>query len=211
MIKVISFDIGGTLLKSNEERGDKYSLKALTELLKLPHNLVRDAYKDVFQKNKGTFEKLVSMFCNKLNIQPNDEINTFFKNKFSDSEEKILASDLTVLRQLKEQGYKIILFSNSCCLIKSTIKESVKNIVDDIFYSFDLGYTKSDKESYKFIENKMGYRSNEFLHIGDTLKSDYLKPIENGWNALYYGKIDDLKIKNIIDLREIFNYLEDNK
>ena len=51
MIKVISFDIGGTLIQN--ESDDKYNLKSLSEMIKLPYDIVRDSYKSIFQKKKG--------------------------------------------------------------------------------------------------------------------------------------------------------------
>ena len=108
-------------------------------------------------------------------------------------------------------GYKIIFFSNSCCLSNNNINSEVLNIIDSIFYSYDLGYTKSDSESYRYIEKVLGNDSNEFLHIGDTLSSDYIKPLENGWNALYYGDIDNEDVISIKNLAEVLFYLKDNK
>ena len=205
MIKVISFDIGGTLIKNEKE--DKYTINNLANLLNMPYEIVREAYKQVFQKTTGTFQELVVNFCKLLNIPVTDQINNFFHQKFKTTEETISKEDIDLLKEIKQNGYKIILFSNNCCLIKTTIKNKVSGIVDEIFYSFDLGYTKSDDESYKYIENKMGYKSNEFLHIGDTLKSDYLKPKSNGWNALYYGNTDDESIEHIDNLHSVLKYI----
>ena len=207
MIKVVSFDIGGTLLRDNNEDAATYSIKALTNLVDKDKDLVRDAYKDIFQKTKGTFEELVNAFCEKLNIKVTKELTEFFKHKFDVLDEQISVSDLELLKEIKDKGYKVILFSNNCCLVKSTIKDSLKDIVDGIYYSFDLGYTKSDKESYQYIEKELNCKPEEFLHIGDTLKSDYLKPISFGWNALFYGTSDDDTIKCITDLKDIFKYL----
>jgi len=75
--------------------------------------------------------------------------------------------------------------------------------IDEIIYSYDIGYTKDDKNSYKFIEDKMGYLPNEFMHIGDTLKSDYFMLKNYGWNALYFGKTDDESISSIEKLDDI--------
>ena len=211
MIKVVSFDIGGTLLKENNDIANNYSIKELTKLLDLPYEKVRDTYKDVFQKQNGTFKELTDKFCKILNINKSDELITFFKNKFAISDGKILPEDVELLKEIKRRGYKIILFSNNCCLIKSNLKKTLDGIVDDIFYSYDLGYTKSDKESYQIIENKLGCKPEEFLHIGDTLKSDYSKPIQYGWHAIYFGKSDDLSIKIITKLNEILEYLGDIK
>lgn len=47
-----------------------------------------------------------------------------------------------------------------------------------MFYSYELGFTKDDKESYAFVLEKLNVKSEEILHIGNTLKSDYFKPFE---------------------------------
>ncbi len=209
MIKVISFDIGGTLIKQNTKTSSKYDIKSLSNLLNLPYDDVRNAYKSVFQKMNKDFESLVTIFFQKLNINKTEEIINFFKEKFDDENvgNNIDDNDIAVIKKLKEQGYKIILFSNSCCLIKNNISDELKNLVDDIFYSYDIGYTKNEKESYEYIEKKLGYKKCEFLHIGDTLKSDYLSPIQNGWNALYFGSTNDDNIDSIKSLKKIFKYL----
>ena len=205
MIKVISFDIGGTLIQN--ESDDKYNLKSLSEMIKLPYDIVRDSYKSIFQKKKGTLENLVNNFCDSLNIQNTQEIENFFSEKFSNVQNTIPNKYIKLIRKLKNKGYKVILFSNSCCLINNYINEELYNMLDGIYYSFDMGYTKSDEESYRLIEKELRNLPHEFLHIGDTLKSDYLIPKKNGWNALYYGKCDNENINSITDLEKIEDYL----
>ena len=211
MIKVISFDIGGTLVENNENSNEtqKYDLKSLAKLVNLPYEKVREAYKNVFQKTKGTFNFLIEKFCLELDILETSEIKEFFSKKFdfSEANSKISDENIKLLIELKKKGYKIILFSNSSCLLDAKLPDEVLNIVDDVFYSYDLGFTKNETESYHYIERKLGYLPNEFLHIGDTLSSDYLIPIQNGWNALYYGNIDDKNIKKINKLTEVLAYL----
>lgn len=212
MIKIISFDIGGTLLEAENKSQENYSLKELTKLTNLPYEKVRVAYKEVFQKSKGTFGELISNFCLRLGIKENEKIINFFSNKFSSKENKskISKDKIILIKKLKASGYKVILFSNSCYLINNNSIDKVINLVDEIFYSYDIGYTKDEAESYDYIENKMQVKSNEILHIGDTLKSDYIIPIKNGWNALLYGKSDDKNIKTISSLIELYDILKDN-
>ena len=212
MIKVISLDIGGTLIKYNEASVKKYSMQELSSLIDIDQKKVTDAYKNIFQKRIDSFDNLVKLFCNELQIKSNKKIIDFFKHKFYDNniETNIDESYIKIIKKLKEHGYKVILFSNACCLQKNKINESISNIVDKVYYSYELKYTKSDKESYKIIEKELKNKPEEFLHIGDTLKSDYIKPIENGWNALYFGISNDNKINSINDLDEIFKYLDIN-
>ena len=210
MIKVVSFDIGGTLLK-NEGLGsnNQYGLKELTKILNLPYENVRDAYKDVFQKTKGNFNELVENFCNRLEIKSNKQIIDFFHNKFFIESKKqgILSDDISLIKNLKSNGYKVILFSNSCCLLNNDVITEVLDYIDNIFYSYDIGYTKDDEESYKYIEKVMKVKPNEILHIGDTLKSDYYMPKKHGWNVLYYGNCDKADVKSIEFLTDLINIL----
>lgn len=48
-----------------------------------------------------------------------------------------------------------------------------------MFYSYELSFTKDDKESYAFVLEKLNVKSEKILHIGNTLKSDYFKPFKN--------------------------------
>ncbi len=210
MIKVVSFDIGGTLIKStNTSIEEKTSLKELYKLIDIPSSEVKTAYKEVFQKMKGNFNTLTNEFFRRLNIEGNQELIDFFKLKFCTQAEygNISENDLKVINKLKHMGYKVIFFSNSCCLLNNCISKKIRDIIDGIFYSFELGYTKNENGSYKFIEEKLNNKPEEFLHIGDTLSSDYTIPINNGWNALYYGKSEDKEIKSISNLEEVFNFL----
>ncbi len=205
MIKVISFDIGGTLIKS--EAADNYNLKALAKLVDKDYESVRKAYKNIFQRKEGTFEELVNEFGKALEIDINKDINNFFKKKFVSQKNNISKENIRLIKSLKKMGYKVILFSNTCCLMNNYIEPELKRILDGVFYSFNIGYTKSDKESYRYIEKQLGNLPSEFLHIGDTMKSDYLNPINNGWKALYYGNTDNSNIKSIHNLVEVVNYL----
>lgn len=207
MIKIISFDIGGTLLFNEDEDNRNYNLAALALVVGLPYEVTRDAYKKIYQKTNGTFDELLNLFCQELQIEATSDLRDFFKHKFTSSKASISKKDLKLIKRLKELGYKIIFFSNSCALIDNDFDDEVLELVDHIYYSYNLGYTKSDSEAYRIIENDMGASSKEFLHIGDTLNSDYTKPIKNGWNAIYFGKCEDKEVVSITDLEEIENLL----
>lgn len=134
----------------------------------------------------GTLEELIKIFCDKLEISNSDELSSFFKGKFYNKiNNHILEEKINLIKKLKENGYKVILFSNSCSLLNNDVIKEIYDLVDGAFYSYDIGYTKDDKESYQYVEKKLNVKQAEILHIGDTL-SDYLKPIENSWNVLFY-------------------------
>ena len=210
MIKVISFDIGGTLLiNDNNDKNNNYGLKELTDLLNLPYENVRNSYKKIFQTKKGSLNELIDIFCKELGIKHNQKLNEFFYNKFNQSQQGTISSEnILLINTLKNEGYKIILFSNSCCLLNNAAINDIIDCIDDIFYSYDIGYTKDDEESYKYIEEKLNVKPSEILHIGDTLKSDYYIPKRNGWNVLYYGKTGDTNINSISFLTDLYGILK---
>ena len=140
MIKVISFDIGGTL--ANQEK-DNYSLKALAILLNKDYDVVRNAYKNVFQKSNGSFNELLDKFTKILNIDKSKELIDFLNNKFSIKQEEITKDKIELITKIKEMNYKIILFSNTSNLYNNKLPEDLLKIVDDIFYSYEIGYTKN--------------------------------------------------------------------
>ena len=205
MIKLISFDIGGTLILN--EDNNEYDIKSLSSIINKPYEIVRKVYKNIFQKKIGSLKELVYDFCKVLEIEVTDELINFIKKKYENNNVIINQDVYNVIEKLKEEGYQVILFSNSSCLQNKNIPIELVKLLDGIFYSYDLGYTKSDEESYRYIEEKMNCLPNVILHIGDNLNSDYLKPIEYGWQALYYGITKDENIKSIREIEEIFNYL----
>lgn len=210
MIKVVSFDIGGTLLEDSHDNPNNYNLKELAKIVNMPYENVRDVYKNVFQKSNGTLNELVGKFCNDLGISNTENLINFFIGKFSDNNiNNTISNDkITLIRDLKENGYKVILFSNSCCLLNNDAIKEIYDLVDGVFYSYDIGYTKDDKESYQYVEKTLNVKPTEILHIGDTLKSDYLKPVENGWNALFYGVSDDESVNCISSLMELYDFFD---
>ena len=157
MIKVISLDIGGTLIDISDNLSSKYSFKELSKLVKMPYDDVKLAYKSIFQKTRGTRSELINNFCNMLKINNSIQLDNFFKKKFK-KEKNIISNDkLNVINKLKKMGHKIILFSNNCCLLEDYFDEYY-GLFDKILYSFDIGYTKNETESYRYIEKNMGYK-----------------------------------------------------
>ena len=79
MIKVISLDIGGTLIDISDNLSSKYSFKELSKLVKMPYDDVKLAYKSIFQKTRGTRSELINNFCNMLKINNSIQLDNFFK------------------------------------------------------------------------------------------------------------------------------------
>ncbi len=151
-IKVISFDIGGTLIKGVN---NQYTMTEFSKITNRNYDDVKKTYQDIFQKREGSFDELVNMFCQRLNVEMNDKIRNFLFDNFN--QECYFDKDsLPVIRKLKELGYKIILFSNNSNLYPDNLDKEIYTLVDNIFYSYQMGHTKDESESYQYIEKILG-------------------------------------------------------
>lgn len=115
-----------------------------------------------------------------------------------------------VIINLYNMGYRIILFSNNCCFVDSCVDEEINKYIEHIYYSYDMGYTKSDKEAYQIIINDLKVMPNEILHIGDSYMNDYLILRENGFEVLFYGNNKNV-VNKIDNLSDIYDFLKKEK
>ena len=86
----------------------------------------------------------------------------------------------------KESGKKIIAISDMYLegntLEKLLNKNNIE--VEKCFSSCNYGVTKSSGKLYKKVLEELNIKPNQIIHFGDSLKSDYIKAIQNGINAI---------------------------
>lgn len=193
MIKVISVDIGNTLIFFNKNK----SLKELATYLNIDYSNFIEDYKNIFQKKNLSKNKLINMFCSKYLID-----SKYLYDYFDDDIEFIYNEELIEFFKTLKYKYKIICFSNNNCFNKKANLE----IFDKIYYSYEIGHTKDEEDAYRIIEKDLNVCSNEILHIGDSYTNDYINPIKYGWNALLYENNNKVKEEILKILKEGFNY-----
>ena len=62
----------------------------------------------------------------------------------------------------------------------------------NIYVSSELNLTKASGNLYSYIQKELGYKPEEFIHIGDTMHSDVNRARERGWNSFFLPKAIDL-------------------
>ncbi len=159
--------------------------------------------------------------------------------------EKLYEIDKNVLNQLKEKekeyeirfcyrrntlydiytlaldmGKKVICTSDMY-LPKETINTILKKNgyvnIYKLYVSSDIKKTKWTTDLYKYILKDLSANPSEIIHLGDNYDSDYQKPLELGFNAIYIPRTTDVfrnvrYTKNLSQM--IFNSLpfwQDNK
>lgn len=206
MIKVISFDIGNTLYLC------KYSsmkMDIISNKYNIPKKKVMEAYKKTFQVLNEDFNIICKSFFELLNIEFNEKNLNYLKKIFISKDKKRFYIDnkiVDLLKMLKENNFTLITFSNNC-KYNHIENEIIDKYFDYKFNSFEMGYTKNSSKSFDYITKELNVARNEILHIGDNYNSDYVKPIENGLNAVLYNnnEYDCIKLENIYDLVKIIN------
>lgn len=63
---------------------------------------------------------------------------------------------------------------------------------DGVFSSGDMGLSKRKGTIFKAIENRFGFQPEAFVHIGDDLKADCLRPRLSGWRSIWMPKRGDV-------------------
>lgn len=206
MIKLISFDIGNTLI----EKEGKPKTSKLENILNIEKRKFVEQYKKAFQTNTNCLENQVSDFLKQLEIDDEkiyNKVIELFQEEVS-REIKISEQKNQVIKNLKKQGYIVIAISNACkhTCEESNLKKQIEALFDKVFYSYEIGYCKPDERIFRYVQDTYKLKGEEILHIGDSLKSDYYGSIRCGWNAILYDpkeKYKDESVRKIRNFEEI--------
>lgn len=188
MIKLITFDIGGTIIKHKKEES---KLDKIENLIDCPRNVFKDEYKKIFCTSKVPLNEMIDMFSKTYPISNKEKFKEIFKK-----ESNIIPQDVfeKIFYELNNFGYKVATLSNACYWTYTPLTESIlKEYIDKEFYSFDVGYTKPNSNIFKYVEQYYQIKSNEILHIGNSYVSDYLGAKECGWNSYLYKENKDIE------------------
>ena len=139
---------------------------------------IYDAFKEISNYDDET-----------IDIIKNEEINLELKYCYQRKFTKELF-DLALY-----MGKKIIITSDMY-LYQDTLELLLEkqnfNGYSNIYVSSELNLTKASGNLYSYIQKELGYKSEEFIHIGDTMHSDVNRARERGWNSFFLPKAIDL-------------------
>ena len=101
---------------------------------------------------------------------------------------------ISMLKKLKNLGYKIGIVSNSSMFaIENMKKNKLFKYIDYPVFSFEVGAIKPDVKLYKATLKRAGAKPGKTIMIGDNLKNDVLSPRKLGMNAIHYKNYRQLK------------------
>lgn len=212
LIKVISFDLDGTLV--TRELEEAFWNKEITKLYARQHKIP-------FAKAKKIWEAQVAS-VSKTRMEWFDPGFWFKRLKLKKSH-KALLRDLKhliriypetkrTLRKLRAMGFKTIIISNAHrdfldLKIEAT---GLKDYFEEI-YSLPSDFNTTKRPSiYKKIASRLGVKPGEILHAGDFYEEDFLIPIKAGLKAVHINRKVKFGRKGVVkNLEEICNIVKE--
>ena len=197
MIKLIIFDLWQTLAYLDID----YS--AISKMLectgaKIQKEMFVKIFEDSIQTKKwdSKFEAY-SNLCKKMGLKSTkDNINLLIKIRDrAEAETKLFSHTIPMLKQLKEQNYRIGLLSNSSVFAVKQIKKKT-NLLDYIDYpvfSFDVNVIKPNKKIFEEMLQITNCKPKEAIMIGDKLNDDIIPSKSLEMNAILFENYEQLK------------------
>jgi putative hydrolase of the HAD superfamily len=206
MIKVVSFDLDGTLVKSTF--ADKVWLEGLPNLYSNEKNIsikqakqyIYNLYEKVGENRKEWYD--IDWWFKRFDLKQS------WKNLLDNYKHyiKLYNDTIETLDKLTKK-FKLIIISNAKKeFIEIQLRETnIKPYFEHVFSSLsDFNFVKKTPDVYKKVLNFLNIKSNEIIHIGDNFEFDYKCPQRIGIKSIYLDRKKTKKADNIIfSLNEI--------
>lgn len=211
-IKIISFDIWGTLLDIDKfyDILSKYLSKRVGKEHEVIKELLDKTYRSALKARlKGLFKKPVYdsavFFAEKLGISIDDLFKAVVETIYSDEITVLPYEDVyPVIKELNDKGYILALIGNVMFwpgMITRAILYKCKllDYIDITLFGDELGIQKPDKRIFEELANKTNTSLNEILHVGDNLINDFAGALIADVNAVLILRKQPIKDIIVLD------------
>ncbi|MBL7100924.1 MAG: HAD family hydrolase [Nanoarchaeota archaeon] len=211
MTKLIIFDFWGTLVENgvfpSPVRQVKYILRIeepFSEyIVKFEEIFMLKKYEDLYSAFKAVCEafgkKSESFILDKL-------VGMWNKHKLL---AKPFMETVEILEELKKEGCKIALISNTDCFITEEVmdKYDLRKYFDEVILSYKVNMLKTNPKMYEMILEKLKIGKSDALVVGDSIETDMNGAKDAGINAVLVdrrGRRDfSPKINNLSELKTV--------
>ena len=167
MNKVFLFDVGNVLMYPFSFEGFYNSLNIKEDFDSFKEFFIRTCILSESGKisDYDFFNGIIKEYDLDIDI---DEIRKIYL----DSDGDFNPEALDLLKKIKSKGYKIYILSDLKETDFSDFKAHVSEDLYDKFYkSYEIGYTKPDKEIFEYVINDIGVEPNNILFFDDKEKN----------------------------------------
>ena len=157
-------------------------------------------------------QRVLIYYNNKISLKEAINLNNIYMNALT---ENVIAIDgaYETLEYLSNKGYYIIIATNGPKIATrdKLLKIKCIDFVNEILSADMFGYMKPNKEFFEGIEKILNnYNVNQYLMIGDSLKSDVGFAMKCNFDSCWFNKNDD-KLSNNYKPTIIINKLYELK
>ncbi|MHA1518855.1 MAG: HAD family hydrolase, partial [Promethearchaeota archaeon] len=217
MIKCVSFDLWQTLIE------DKFHFLGRSRILQkfLENHGTRvslNKVKETYIAKCAGYEEFVTKESNFRHIPYQERYNRFFSTFNVSISEKEMQSLLTQFNTIFlqdppklypgvfevitkiAQKYKLIIISDTgfiCGQVMRTLLESygLLQYFEKCYFSDETGVFKPHSKPFALAESYFGYVAEEFVHVGDRIRTDVIGANQQGWKS-FLVKYDFLAHEN---------------
>jgi len=217
MIKLLIFDAGDLLWKISRKDLEKH-MNEFFKKYKIDGNLINsrwDKIKPNAETGKIKYKKAVEIQFKGLNI--NKKVLKEWSNlhlKLGPVRKKLNPYVKPILKKLKKK-YKIVILTDDVksCRHKNLICKQlgIDNIFDQIFCSYDIGYSKPHRKAFFTVLNNFKVKSNEAIFIGHSkdeiegARKLKIKTIAINWDR---GTKSDFYVKRFSEIPKILEKIK---
>lgn len=209
MKRVISFDLDGTLTTRKFadavwEEGIPFRVSLNYKIPKeMARFLCRNAYEIIGDRSVRYYQLPYWLKHFGLKDDAHEIIKSFSGNI------ALYDDVIPTLRELKREGFKLIIFSNATRLfLDEEMDRSGLNSYFDLIVSLpdDWNMLKSDPRAFRRLENAAGH----FIHVGDNIHHDFESPAKAGYTAFHVFRGEGYRHECSIDsLDELINIVNE--
>lgn len=211
MLKVISFDLDGTLL--DKERFDNVFWFEEIPMLYARKNRIslKNAKKFVYREYGEVSNKKLDWYFPSYWFR-HFKLREDHKAIMKDMKHKIrIFPEVKGILEKLSKKYKLIIITVSTHEMNELKLETegLKNYFSKIFsVTSDFKMTKKNPDVFLKIIKKLKIKKNEIVHVGDKYDDDYITPRKAGIKSILVDRKSRYKLKSSIkSLRELENYI----
>jgi len=222
MIKAITFDCWDTLLNDDESRNKKRKEYFCLILKKNGFPVTQDEMNELFSKEAKLFQNYIIELKKTQNSGARVEtilklagvqIPTFEINKIADYSDRValefrppVVPGIKAVLEVLSKVYKIGIICNTGWHSGKTVRQLLKDsdflkYFSHLTFSDEAGVAKPHKQIFEYTLEKLGCRTEEAVHIGDSEYSDIVGAKQAEMRAILFTGINDkYKDNNSADL-----------
>lgn len=191
MIKAVLFDMGGVVATNIED----YRYPRLEKISNLNKNDIKKRIKSVehkFDVGKISVEDFFKSVAKVLDVKDYRKVKKIFVDTIM-KKSKLNNVVIQFAKQLKEDGYKIGILSNTNVLDSSVHKKRKDfDLFSPVILSNEVGHRKPERKIYQIALNKLRVKPEECIFIDDK-KSKLISAKKLGIKTILFKSSSQMK------------------